>query len=85
MSVIVSLHDDPAHHIEQVRQFEVPRHVGVYLDGQVLQLLLGRIDTEMSEKVPELFSRHQSGLSIIKLIESFNKLENMGLAGITYT
>ena len=79
LSVVISLHDDPAHHIEQVRQFEVAGNVRIYLNSQVLQLLLCWIDPEMSEKVSKLFCRHQTSLSLIKLIESFYKLQNVGL------
>ena len=79
LSVVISLHDDPAHHVQEVWQFEVSRHVGIYLDGQVLQLLLGGVDPQMSEKVSKLFCRHQTSLSLIKLIESFYKLQNVGL------
>ena len=81
LSVVISLHDDPAHHIQEVRELQVPRHIGVDLDGEILELLLGRVDPEMSEKVAELFGRHQAGLSLIKPSEGFNKLENVRLAG----
>ena len=59
LSVVISLHDDPAHHIQEVRKFQITRHIGVDLDGEILELLLGGVDPQMSEKVAELFGGHQ--------------------------
>ena len=58
LSVVISLHDDPAHHIQQVREFQITRHIRIDLDGEILQLLLGGVDPQMSEKVAELFGGH---------------------------
>jgi hypothetical protein len=35
--------DTPAHHVQEVGQLEEAAHVRVDLDGEVLQLLLGRV------------------------------------------
>ena len=81
LSVVISLHDDPAHHIQEVRELQVTRNIGIDLDGEILELLFGWVDPEMSEKVAELFGGHQPALSLIKPSEGFNKLQNVRLAG----
>ena len=79
LSVVISLHDDPAHHVQEVRKFQITRHIGIDLDGQVLELLLGGVDPEVSEKVAELFGGHQPCLSLIKPSERLDKLQNVRL------
>ena len=51
LSVVISLHDDPAHHVQEVRKLQITRNVRVDLDGEILQLLLGRINPEVSQEV----------------------------------
>ena len=59
LSVVISLHDDPAHHVQEVRKLQITRDVRVDLDGEILQLLLGRVDPEVSQEVSQLFGGHQ--------------------------
>ena len=59
LSVVISLHDDPAHHIQEVRKLQIARNIRIDLDGEILELLLGWVDPQMSEKVAELFGGHQ--------------------------
>ena len=59
LSVVISLHDDPAHHVQEVRKLQITRNVRVDLDGEILQLLLGRINPEVSQEVSQLFGGHQ--------------------------
>ena len=59
LSVVISLHDDPAHHIQEVRKLEITRNIRIDLDGEILELLLGGVDPQMSEEVAELFGGHQ--------------------------
>ena len=51
LSVVISLHDDPAHHVQEVRKLQITRNVRVDLDGEILQLFLGRINPEVSQEV----------------------------------
>ena len=81
LSVVISLHDNSAHHVQQVRKLQITRNIRIDLDGEILQLLLGGVDPQMSEKVAELFGGHQPCLSLIKPSEGFNKLQNVRLAG----
>ena len=59
LSVVISLHDDPAHHVQEVRKLQITRNVRVDLDGEILQLFLGRINPEVSQEVSQLFGGHQ--------------------------
>ena len=59
LSVVISLHDDPAHHVQEVRKLQITRDVRVDLDGEILQLFLGRINPEVSQEVSQLFGGHQ--------------------------
>ena len=59
LSVVISLHDDPAHHVQEVRKLQITRDVRVDLDGEILQLFLGRVDPEVSQEVSQLFGGHQ--------------------------
>ena len=81
LSVVISLHDDPAHHVQEVRKLQITRNVRVDLDGEILQLLLGRINPEVSQEVSQLFGGHQPWLSLIKPTERLHKLQNVRLAG----
>ena len=47
LGVIIALHDDPAHHVKKVGQLQEAGDVWVDLDGEVLQLLLGGVDTDI--------------------------------------
>ena len=60
LSVVISLHDDPAHHVQEVRKLQITRNIRIDLDGEILELLLGGVDPQMSEKVAELFGGDQS-------------------------
>merc|ERR1739842_41528 len=69
LRIIVPLHYNPAHHIQQVRQLQESAHVWVDLYGEVLQLLLGGVYAEDPQNIAQVLGCHQPSVLLIKLVE----------------